>query len=148
MPYLTGPIVPAGAVIDVLVGVSRPRRILLEKHNFAIPQSVHVRALIDTGASVSGFAPRVFTALDVTPVAKTFVLTPSTPPNAPHECDLYHVSLSLVADGSAHQFPDSQVIAADCWLAGEGIEALIGRDILDRCFFQYVGLERKFTLAF
>jgi len=90
----------------------------------------------------------VFTALDITPIAKTLILTPSTPPHAPHECDLYHVSLSLVADGSAHAFPESRGMAADCWLEGEGIEALIGRDILDRCFFQYIGLERKFTLAF
>lgn len=37
MPILSGPIVPGGAIIDVLVGVSRPRRLLLEKHQFPVP---------------------------------------------------------------------------------------------------------------
>lgn len=148
MPYLTGPIVPSGAVIDVLVGVSQPRRLLFAKHHFPIPEPVAVRAMIDTGASISGFQPGVFQSLDLTAVSTGLILTPSTLPDAPHECELFDVSLSLIAAGVAHPFPDSRVMAADCWLEGEGIDALIGRDILDRCFFQYVGLERKFTLAF
>jgi hypothetical protein len=148
MPLLTGPLLSAGAVIDVLIGVSRPRRALLVKHQFPVPAPVHVRALIDTGASVSGFAPRVFTGLDLTPVGQIAILTPSTAPDAPHQSDLYDVSLSLVADGTPHSFPDSRVMAADCWHPDEGIEALIGRDILDRCFFQYMGPDRRFTLAF
>lgn len=90
----------------------------------------------------------MFRALDVTPVTKVSVLTPSTPPDAPHECDLYDVALSLVAGGSAHPFPDTRVMEADCWLPGEGIEALIGMDILGRCFFQLLGPDRRFTLAF
>ena len=56
MPLLTGPLTPGGAIIDVLVGVSRPRLALLLKHQFPVPVPVHVRAVIDTGASVSGFA--------------------------------------------------------------------------------------------
>lgn len=92
MPLLTGPLTPGGAVIDVLVGVSRPRRALLLKHQFPVPVPVHVRAVIDTGASVSGFSPRVFGALDLTPVGQVSILTPSTPADAPHESDLYDVS--------------------------------------------------------
>ena len=148
MPLLTGPLTPGGAIIDVLVGVSRPRRALLVKHQFRVPAPVHVRALIDTGASVSGFAPRVFAALDLTPVGRIAILTPSTPADAPHESDLFDVSLALVADGGTHPFPDTRVMSADCWHPDEGVEALIGRDILDHCFFQYMGVDRRFTLAF
>jgi hypothetical protein len=39
-------------------------------------------------------------------------------------------------------------MVADCWLPGEGIEALLGMDILSLCFFQLMGPERQFTLAF
>ena len=39
-------------------------------------------------------------------------------------------------------------MSADCWHEDEGMEALIGRDILDHCFFQYLGPDRRFTLAF
>jgi hypothetical protein len=148
MPLLKGTIEPGGAIIDVLVGVSKPRRRLLEKHGFPVPYPVHVRALIDTGAHMSGFAPRVFKELSVLPVTKTAIYTPSTPPGSPHECDLYDVSLSLVANGSPHPFPDSRVMEADCWMPGEGIEALIGTDILNKCYLRYHGLDMKFDLSF
>ena len=148
MPYLSGPIRGGRAIIDVLVGISRPRRLLLQKHNFPIPAPVHVRALIDTGADISGFSPRVFRELDITPITKTQILTPSTPAHTPFETALYDVSLGLVADGASHPFPDTRVMEADCWHPGEEFEALIGTDILGRCFFQYIGLDRRFTLAF
>lgn len=57
MPYLSGSITQGWAIIDVLVGVSLPRRRLLRKHGFAVPPSVHVRVLLDPGAYASGFAP-------------------------------------------------------------------------------------------
>jgi hypothetical protein len=144
---VNGQIESGGAIIDVLVGVSTQRRRLLKKNNRPIPDSVHVRALIDTGANVSGFAPRVFRELGTPPVAKQPVITPSTLPGSPHLCDVYDVSLSVVANARPISFGDSKVVAADCWLPGEGIEALIGRDILNQCFFQYFGLDRTFTLA-
>jgi hypothetical protein len=148
MPYVTGNILPIGAVLDVLVGVPAVRAGLLRKHGFAIPTPVPVRALIDTGASLSAFTPRVFDALDLRPLDQIAVLTPSTKPDVPHIADWHQVSLSLVADGRECSFPDIHVMSADCWLESEGMEALIGRDILDRCFFQYFGLDRRFTLAF
>jgi hypothetical protein len=148
MPYLTDRIGPRGPVIDVVVGVSQTRRRLLQKHGLPVPAVGYVRALIDTGADISGFAPRVFGGLELPPVGKFKILTPSTLPDRPHECDLYDVALSLVAGGRSHLMPESRVMAADCWLPGEGIEGLIGRDILDQCFFQYMGPDRIFTLAF
>jgi hypothetical protein len=147
MAFLNAPLVNGWAVIDVLVAVSRQRRRLLTKHGFTVPQPVHVRALLDTGSFASGFALRVFQALDLAPVTTGPVYTPSTSPNAPHQCDFYDVSLSLVAEGGARVFPDSRVMLADCWLPGEGVEALIGMDILSRCFFQLMGPDRRFTLA-
>lgn len=59
MPIINGLIAGGWAVVDVLVGVSDQRRRLLRKHKRAVPQLVHVRALIDTGSSVSAFAPRL-----------------------------------------------------------------------------------------
>ena len=148
MPYLNGPIGAGGAVVDVTVSVPALRASLLQRHGFAVPEPVHIRALIDTGATLSGFAPRVFTALDLKPLDTLSVLTPSTRPDAPHPFDRFQVSLALIAEGRSCPFPDTLVIATDCWLEDEGMEGLIGRDILDRCFFQYLGLDRRFTLAF
>jgi hypothetical protein len=148
MPLINGRITQGWAIVDVLVAVSQPRRQLLVRNGFPIPQHVHVRALLDTGAYASGFAPRVFQELDLTPVSTEMVYTPSTSPTSPHKCDLYDVSLSLVANGGAHPFPDTRVMAADCWLPGEGLEALIGMDILCGCNFQLWGPEKQFVLSF
>lgn len=78
MPYLSGPFTRGGAVLDVLVGVPTARAALLRRHSFPVPEPLPVRALIDTGSSVSGFAPRVFSALDLTRFDQIKVLTPST----------------------------------------------------------------------
>ncbi len=75
-------------------------------------------------------------------------MTPSTPVNKPFECDQYLVGVSIEAGGQLHFLADFHVIATDSWHPDEGFEALIGRDILELCFFQYIGQERKFTLAF
>ena len=134
--------------MDVLIGASQPRRVLLERNGFTVPVAVPVRALIDTGASISGFSAKVFQALDLTPVSQISVLTPSTLVDTPHDCNVYDVSLSLVANGAAHPFPDVRVMEANCWHPGEEIEALIGMDILRRCFFQLMGPEGQFVIAF
>ena len=55
MPYLSGNIEAAGAVIDVVIGVPQSRAALLQKHSFVVPPPVDVRALIDTGSFMSGF---------------------------------------------------------------------------------------------
>lgn len=148
MPYVSGPLTGCWAIVDVLLGVSRARAELLGKHGFVVPKPVYVRALLDTGASISGFSPRVFRDLDLAPVSTLDVLTPSTPANAPHASDLFDVSLALVANGATHPFADMRVMAADCWLPQEGLEALLGMDILSRCFFQLMGPERQFVCAF
>ncbi len=148
MPYLSGPILTGGPVLDVIVSVPVARVALLQRHGFAVPGPVHVRALIDTGATLSAFAPRVFAALDLRSVDRIEVLTPSTRPDAPHSFERYQVALALVAEGRSCPFPETLVMSADCWLEDEGMEALIGRDILDHCFFQYLGPDRRFTLAF
>jgi hypothetical protein len=109
---------------------------------------VLVKALIDSGSTLSGFSPRVFDTIGLTPVGRLAILTPSTPAGAPHEVDLYDVELSIIANGVRHPFSDSQLMAADCWHPDEGILALIGLDILDGCFFQYHGPNRVFSLGF
>ena len=148
MPLVSGPITPHGAIIDILSGVRQTRMHFLEAKGLPVPEPVPVRAVIDTGAAISGITSKVFCLLNIEPVAKIHVVTPSTPIDEPHECDQYFIGLSLVADGRSHYLADLRVMETSAWLPDEGFEALIGRDILQQCFFQYIGQERKFTLAF
>ncbi len=148
MPIIGGPILNSGPIIDIVVGVCQVRGQLLKKHGFPVPPPVVVRTLLDTGSNVTGFSREVFRALDIRPFWKTPIYTPSTPILSPHYCDLFHVSLSLVANGQRHDFADWKVIAAEGWDVRGEVNGLIGRDMLEVCNLFYLGPERKFTLAF
>lgn len=148
MPYLSGRIEAAGAIVDVLVSPSRTRMALLTKHSFPTPPPVHVRALLDTGSFLSDFHPRVFQALDLQALDEIEICTPSTPAGSSFLVERFRVNLALIAEGRTCPMPDCFVFATDSWRPGEGVEALIGMDILNQCFFQLMGPDRRFTLSF
>lgn len=148
MPIVTGALEKSGAVIDLLIGVGRIRQSELLGLGQPIPQPIAVRALIDTGATISGFTASLFADLNLTEVGKTTIYTPSTPANAPFRSSIYRVSLSIVAEGRIHPFPESNVIASEGWGDDENLQGLIGCDLLAHCNFIYLGPTRRFTLAF
>lgn len=148
MPILSGSLEPAGAIVDVLVSPSRVRVSLLKKHSLPIPKPVHIRALLDTGSFLSGFHPRVFQILDLQPHDEIEICTPSTVAGASYRVERYRVNLAFVAEGRTCPMPDCFVFATDSWRPGEGVEALLGMDILGLCYFQLMGPDRRFTLAF
>lgn len=148
MPIVNGPIGPFGAVLDVEVGVNTELAADLIGVGRPVPPPVYVKAMIDTGASVSAFSKTVFDSLSLLPVDRVPILTPSTPTHQPHLADLYHVHLSIVANGSPRAFQDFYVIVAEGWHPLEQATALIGRDILALCLLNYHGLDGVFTLSF
>lgn len=148
MPIVSGSITGLGALVDVMLGVDSGTRRRLEAQGLKVPDPIAVKVLIDTGATISGFATELMKDLGLLPIDTIPILTPSTPYTAPHECDVFHASLALVANGVAHEFPECRVLAAEGWHPADGIHGLIGRDILARCNMLYLGTERKFTLAF
>jgi hypothetical protein len=135
-------------MVDLLIGVSGRRGQVLRQRHLAVPDLVPLRVLIDTGATVSGFSPRVFDSLGLEPVTRQGVITPANTPEDLHPAYFYDVAIHLVAEGRPNRFGDFRVMAAQCWLPGEGVEGLIGWDILNKCFFQCHGPERTFTLSF
>jgi hypothetical protein len=112
---LTGRISAAGAIIDIFVGVSAARERVLRRNNFPVPEPIGFKALIDTGADLSGISPSAFAELELSPVDRIAIHTPSTPREDPATCDVYDVRLYLVgANGESQPFPVPRVMAADC----------------------------------
>lgn len=146
MPILNGKVTDEGPVVDVLIGVTGPRRFQLTKHNFPVPPRARVRVVLDTGSALTAFDPQVLRALDLRPVGSITIHTPSTG-QTPHTCNEYDVSISLLhPDGELH-FPFVPVI--DSEFAGpDGIRGLIGRNVLADCLFVYNGPQDTFTLGF
>ncbi len=67
----------------------------------------------------------------------------------PHLCKQFDVSVSLAhADAALEMHLPSVLVIEAFFLPEEGIQAILGRDVLDYCLFIYDGLHGTYTLAF
>lgn len=145
MPCLNIPISANGPVLDVSIGVSRPRAEALQKANEPVPDPIRVRGLIDTGASGTCIDPSIIVALKLPPTGVANISTPSTGQST-HACNQYDASVHLISPDLTFTIHAVPVIESE--LSDQGIEVLIGRDILSQCLLVYNGHTRIFTLAF
>ena len=90
----------------------------------------------------------MFRDLDLEAFDDIAIMTHSTTGGTSFLVERYWVNLSLVAEVRVCPMANCHVFATDSWLPGEGVEALIGMDILNKCFFQLMGPDRRFTLSF
>jgi hypothetical protein len=148
MPLVTGELASNGAVIAVLVNVSENRKRALKRNNLPLPAEIAVRAQIDTGSFASAFMPSVFRSLGIPPFRFIRVRTPSTKPDEPFDTPLHDVSITLVSGLTRQYLPSVHAIAVEDFGQEEGVDALIGRDVLARCVFEYSGVHGSFRLAF
>ncbi len=102
---------------------------------------------LDTGATMTGVDPSVVQQLGLVSTGITQIHTPTTG-GCPHDCPQYDISL-WVAPGeqSMHNVKHTIPVIA-IQLSYQGIDALIGRDVLDECVLFYNGPNRMLTLTF
>ena len=137
-----------GPVVTAVVGVSVPRADALLSAGRAVPAGISIRALVDTGASSSCVDPGGLAQLELSATSTGAVHTASTG-DAPHAVPQYDVSVITPGVGPHHvplAIGAVPVLATE--LSLQGIDALIGRDILKDCILIYNGSVRQFTLAF
>ena len=148
MPHFTLSIDVAGPVVNAGVAVSEGRRNALAAAGQAIPAMQYIRALVDTGASFTSIDPQVLAALNLTPTGTIEIVTPSTG-HGTHTTDTYDVDFTIGA-GPADTplvIPNLRIAASELFLR-QGIHALIGRDIMQRCILIYNGEMNWFTISF
>lgn len=146
MPHITLRISAGGPLLQFMVGVSGPRARALQTANQTIPAPILVTGLIDTGASCTSIDASILRQLNIPSTGTTPVHTPSTQPNVPHIANLYDISLVLVHPLITRTF--SALAVTESQLVHQGIQALIGRDILACCLFTYDGAGQSFCLGF
>jgi hypothetical protein len=113
-----------------------------------IPLVAVGRFLIDTGASSTVVDPDLIQGLGLQPTGRTGISTPSTPAGSFHLCDQYDVSLFIpAAVGTGGYFIEALPIITT-HLRSQGINGLIGRDVLNACTLIYNGSASIFTLAY
>lgn len=148
MPYFTLQISPQGPLVDAAVMVSAARHQALQDVGETPPTPQRIRALIDTGASISGVDPSVLNALGITQTGEAEIHTPSTA-GSPVTTATYDVRIAILAGrpGDMHFISDTlQVASTD--LVAQGFQALIGTDVLQRCILHYNGADGLFTLCY
>jgi hypothetical protein len=146
MPHISLPIGPNGPVLDFFVGASTPRQSALRRAGLPVPSPIRVKGLIDTGASCTSIDPTVLKSLGLVATGTIQVHTPSTSKGQPHLTNQFDISIILPHAKMNWQFHAVPVIEAE--LSHQGIQALLGRDILSKCLFTYDGQSAMFALAF
>jgi hypothetical protein len=130
------------------IGVSQARRLALQTANQPIPNVVVVQAELDTGASSTCVDPSVLTKLNLVATGTTQVNTPTTG-SRPVSADTFDISLSIAAMAGLPSFVLNTIPIIQSELsAAQGIEALIGRDVLKFCLLTYDGRNELFSLAY
>lgn len=112
----------------------------------AIPAYVTGTFLLDTGASCTCIDPTLALPLGLVPTGSVPIQTPSTA-GAVHTCNQYDVSIFIPAGDVGGFFIDA-IPVIETHLSSQGIDGLIGRDILNRCTIVYNGTACSLCLAY
>jgi hypothetical protein len=148
MPSLNLTFGQAGPLVQVSVGVSAPHRDALLAAGRPVPPLVSGTFLIDTGASSTCLDPALVAPLNLTPTGVVPIQTPSTA-GTPHPCYQYDVMLAISAAraGGTGFFIDALPVL-ETGLGGQGIDGLIGRDVLAEWVLIYNGPTNALTLSY
>jgi hypothetical protein len=148
MPHFTLQISPQGPIVDAAVMVSTARQQALQNAGNEVPAPQMIRALVDTGAGISGVDPSVLTALGLSQTGEAEIHTPSTG-LVPVKTPTYDVRIAILAarSGDLHFISETvQVTATE--LTGRGFQVLMGRDILASCILYFNGADGVFSLSY
>jgi predicted aspartyl protease len=147
MPHFTLNIGPLGPVLTAVIGVSAARAAALAAASQPLPNPVVIKALVDTGASCTCVDPGKVAPLGLTATGSTPMHTPSTG-TVPHLAANYDVSFYVITAANLPVFRLDTVSVVESSLSHMGIDALLGRDILEHCTLHYNGATGLFTLAY
>ena len=147
MPNINASIQPGGPLLTVFVGVSGPRAQALTAASQPVPPPSLGTFLVDTGASATCVDPELIRNLGLQPTGRAAISTPSTA-GSPHYCDQYDVSLFIPRGNvpGGHFVGALPVITTH--LRPQGLDGLLGRDVLNNCVLIYNGSASILTLAY
>jgi hypothetical protein len=145
MPFLTFSIGAEGALVDIFVALSTPRVDALKAAGMGFAPPEKVKALIDTGASISSISPRIAQTLGLVPTGITPIYSATTT-GGPKNSNLYDVCLAFAQPSIKVLGVNIPVIEAS--LFTPGVDVLLGRDMLRQCLCIYDGQSSMFILAF
>jgi hypothetical protein len=146
MPTLSDRLVPEGALVPVLIGLSLTQIQLLRKALQPIPAPIVALALIDTGAEMTGIDSSFVTSLGLQPKSSTLANLPAH--GGMTLAFKYEVGFTI-CPASATSGPQVPILSVlDLPLAAIGYQVVLGRDVLARCRFLYDGPGNCFEFTY
>lgn len=127
---------------------SAPRVAALTAEGQPLPNPVVAKLCVDTGASLTAIDTTILTQLALTPRGKVPVHTPSTQ-GLPHQADQYDVGITIhgmVQGIVCHTIQTLPVI--DGVFKAQGIDGLLGRDVLALARMTYGGPDNWYGISF
>ena len=146
MPSVNLRISQQGPLLDAKIGVSATRREAMQQAGEDVPEWVCVRLLIDTGTHFTCLDPWIIERLKLSPSGTVDIHTPSTDAQHAYNCQQYDISLMIPHPNINRIF--GAVCAIESHLRHQGIDGLLGRDLLSQCLFIYNGELNTYTLSF
>lgn len=145
MPALIGRIGDSGPLVEALLMQPESMVEALKREGRPLVAPYTIKALVDTGASITALDFREVERLSLIPKGERQIHTPSTGAASVPRL-VYDATIIL---GREHDPPLASTleVIGGCDLRGQGFAALIGRDILGRCTFTCVGPKRSFSLS-
>jgi predicted aspartyl protease len=128
-----------GPRVQVTIGLTDAASQALTASGGTVPTPVSAQALIDTGASGSVITKHLAEQLGLQPVGTRLVNTAS---GVNVQTTAYAVRLSL----SPEVYFETTATEAE-EIRAQGLDVLIGRDVLSRAVFVYIGYMNQFTIA-
>jgi hypothetical protein len=146
VPLIRLPLTAGQPIVPVHIGVSERLKKQLQAAGALVPSPVRMNLIVDTGASLSALDKEMIAPLKLPPSGAVQMRPVSISETISHPTNGYHVSLLLPA-------PECPALRLDALLVFEGafrhqgIDGLLGRDVLAHCLFVYDAPAGCFTLA-
>jgi hypothetical protein len=128
-----------GPLFQLQIGVPRAVEDAMKAAGDPIPTPVTVQAMIDTGASLTIVRAGICAALGLHPVGVVNIGTASAA-SVPAEQFSVRLAFPNAVEGMG--------VVTEAPMPVPGCQALIGRDILSKAVFIYIGYADLFTLSF
>jgi hypothetical protein len=135
----------SGCTIPIYLTVSKAHEDVLKSTKQPVPPPYIGTGLIDTGAMMSCIDPQVVKRLRLVPTGRMNVLTPSTGAT-PHATLKYDVSMHIFEPKSNYMLSRA-VAVAESELQPQGLDAIIGMDVLSHCLLIVDGTCGEFKLG-